>query len=63
MKKTVIVAVATQALEEKGLGHKRAKECAEHVYESLASMGAVPFDASLVRHEIAASKAAEASPI
>ena len=44
MKKTVVVAVATQALEEKGLGHKRAKECAEHVYESLASMGALPLD-------------------
>lgn len=46
MKKTVIVAVAAQALEEKGLGHKRAKECAEHVYESLASMGAVTSDLS-----------------
>lgn len=41
MKKTVVVAVAAQALEEKGIGHKRAVDLAEHVYESLVSMGAL----------------------
>ncbi len=46
MKKTAVIAIATQALEEKGLGHKRAKDCAEHLLEALESVGALRIDVS-----------------
>lgn len=46
MKKTAVIAIATQALEEKGIGHKRAKDCAEHLLEALDSVGALKIDAA-----------------
>ncbi len=58
MKKTVVVAVATQALEEKGLGHKRAKECAEHVLSSIESLGAIGF----VKEPLPCSPPKDSSP-